>query len=349
VGGGSLRALRVAYARPLHVVRITRCAVAKGAVAMAAGGSLDAITPDACRLRFSVLTRLDAAAAAAPHSPADASEPAAGGGAAPAPLPIPHQRIKPVSELVQGEFRLDHFREYVKLSVPLPSMAAGVPHSSLARGRSDDSVEAEGDAVLSRAAIRQRAIALGSATNPGRSGLDAAGDSAGGSGLAVSGRHHMHAGDEGEDEEDRPLTRDEILARLQGTPGCSVPSVMLGDGKRTATDPVGWQGDDGSADGEEASVDSGTVAGNAVVADVYARRIAGSRSTLRRDGGGPGYPGGGGGRYSGPGMLEAARAQALADAAAVVAAAAAAADAMEAAEATGDDGVGGGTDVDGLD
>jgi hypothetical protein len=121
--------------------------------------------------------------------------------------------IKPLDQLVKGEFRLDYFRQYVNPPATLPSMHES--HSNAAEDSDEDMV------ASTRAALRG-----------GRGVHDAA--------AAPPESHDEHvtpeADAEFEAEAPRPWTRAEILASLVGYAGITIPPSMLGGGVPVAAD-----------------------------------------------------------------------------------------------------------------
>lgn len=118
-------------------------AVRKSVVPVPAGHAMApaevsaAVTSTACRLRWTVLTQPAEVAAAAAAGSARSLLPLAGADGT---------DVKPISQLVQGDFELTQFHEYVKVAQPLPSMlepgstAGSTAASGTASDESDDEV-----------------------------------------------------------------------------------------------------------------------------------------------------------------------------------------------------------------
>ena len=118
-------------------------AVRKAVVPVPAGHAMvgsevaAAITGTACRLRWTVLTQPAEVAAAAAAGSSRSMLPLAGEDGT---------EVKPISQLVQGDFELTQFHEYVKVTQPLPSMhepgsaAGSTTASGDASEESDDEV-----------------------------------------------------------------------------------------------------------------------------------------------------------------------------------------------------------------
>ncbi len=143
-------------------------AVRKGVVTVPAGHSMApaevaaAATSTACRLRWTVLTQPAEVAAAAATGASRSLLPVAGEDGT---------EVKPISQLVQGDFELTQFQEYVKVTQPLPSMhepsstAGSTAGSGAGSDESDDEVPMT---PLSREAIMQSLLQQRSAPSAGR-------------------------------------------------------------------------------------------------------------------------------------------------------------------------------------
>lgn len=196
----------------------------------------------------------------------------------------PGRPIKPVNELVQGEFQLHFYRQYVAAPTTLPSLApnedTGVDTAASRSGRcagggstssgtggiaqATDATDEEGiDSVsggeshvaASRRAIRHGGVAQRAASANGSKSSHA--PTAGSSAQSRGGVAIEEEGGDDDAEATLPLTREQILASL-GVLGCvtaGVAPAMLGSGDTQSTVPrVGDERGSNEAGAEDVDV-----------------------------------------------------------------------------------------------
>jgi dynein assembly factor 1, axonemal len=139
---------------------------------------------------------------------------AAAAAAPPSPLaPIPTGPVKPLSEFLKGDFALDHFREYVKAPVNLPTLRPGTAAGS---GSS-----AAGGGGVGRTFV----VSVSSFEGGDEGGEEDQNEAPGGKQQArrrvarQADDDEDEKDDEDDDDEEAPMTREQILASIRSGKG----------------------------------------------------------------------------------------------------------------------------------